>query len=147
MPASVASHREPETQVARVPDSNEKAHRSDRWFVKVGLLGLSAVLPTAAVAPLRQFSLACGGLGSVLIGIARSRSVRGAFGWTYLAGFLFFLLNLLYLLRVTVPGAMALPLYLALYSGLAGAAIKKARLLDAPAATCGSILLRALALA
>jgi apolipoprotein N-acyltransferase len=90
---------------------------------------LSAVLLTLSFAPLGQFYLAWIGLAPLLIVVSRARTVRAAFFWGWLGGTIFFLLNLAYLLLVTIPGALVLPPYLALYWGLAAATIRMMRLI------------------
>ena len=97
---------------------------------RVALLLLSAVLLSLSFAPLGQFYLAWFGLAPMLVVIARAPSARGAAFWGWLGGTIFFLLNLSYLLLVTIPGALLLPPYLALYWGLAAAVIRAARLID-----------------
>ena len=95
----------------------------------LGLLVLGAVLVSLAFAPIGQFYLAWVGLAPMLIVAARARSARSAFFWGWVGGTIFFLLNLLYLLLVTIPGALLLPPYLAVYWGLAFAVIRGGRLL------------------
>ena len=90
---------------------------------------LSAGMLSLSFAPLGQFYLAWVGLAPLLLVIGDARSIRRAFLWGWLGGTVFFLINLSFLLLVTVPGALLLPPYLALYWGLAAAAIRAARLL------------------
>ena len=118
-----------------------------RWHAKLGLLLLGSVLTSLAFAPFGQFYLAWVGLVPLLMVIRAARSVRSAFGWAWLGGAIFFLLNLSYLLLVTVPGALALPLYLALYWGLAGVVIRRSRLMEITDSSAVAILAKSMAIA
>jgi apolipoprotein N-acyltransferase len=107
---------------------DQRRRRGLSWPHKAALVLLSAGMLSLSFAPLGQFYLAWVGLAPLLLVIADAGSIRGAFFWGWLGGTVFFLINLSFLLLVTVPGALLLPPYLALYWGLAAAAMRGARL-------------------
>jgi apolipoprotein N-acyltransferase len=109
---------------ASSPDTPARRPPLERGLVKLALLILSAVLTSLAFAPFGQFYLAWIGLVPLLLVIRDARSSGTAFLWGWLGGSIFFYLNFVYLLLVTVPGALALPPYLALYWGLAAAILR-----------------------
>src|SRR5688572_6284098 len=111
-------------------DPPEPVSPSVMWS-KVGLIVLTAGALSLAFAPIGQFYLAWVALAPMLVVVARAKTVRAAFMWGWLGGTVFFLLNFTYLLLVTVPGALLLPPYLALYWGVAAAVIRAGRLIDA----------------
>src|SRR5687767_12046091 len=91
---------------------------ADRWPARAGLLAASVLLLTFAFAPYKQFYLAWVGLVPLLVLAATARSNRRAFGWGWLAGAGFFAVNLSWIFRATVPGAIALVMYLGIFWGL-----------------------------
>ena len=100
------------------------------WPVRAGLVILSVAVLTFSFAPYAQFYLAWVGLAPLLVIAATSRSSWRAFGWGWLAGAIFFAINLSWIFRATVPGAIALICYLAIYWGLFAAVVRRTRLLD-----------------
>src|SRR5688572_14150579 len=96
----------------------------DRAPVRVGLLALSVVLLTFSLAPYSQFYLAWFALAPWLLVVATTRSAARAFGWGWLAGAGYFAVNLSWLFRATVPGAIALVCYLGLFWGLAAVLVR-----------------------
>src|SRR5258706_4430459 len=87
----------------------------DRWYGKLALLLLSVLLYTLALAPVKQFYLAWFGLVLWLWVVSQSKSQWRAFWWSWLAGTIFFLVNMWWLAYVTGPGMIALLVYLGLY--------------------------------
>jgi apolipoprotein N-acyltransferase len=83
------------------------------------LLGGAGLL-TAAFAPADQFYLAWVGLVPWLIVLSRARSIWAAFGWSWVAGTLFFIANMWWMSAVTVPGMIGLMAILGMYWGYAG---------------------------
>ncbi len=92
-----------------------------RWYGRLLLLAVGAGLLTAAFAPADQFYLAWVGLVPWLLVLSRTRSARAAFGWSWIAGTLFFIANMWWMSAVTVPGMIGLMAILGLYWGYAGA--------------------------
>ncbi len=91
-----------------------------RWYGRLALLLLGAGLLTAAFAPASQFYLAWVGLVPWLVVLGGARSMRAAFGWSWVAGTLFFIANMWWMSAVTVPGMIGLMAILGLYWGYAG---------------------------
>ena len=91
-----------------------------RWYGRLALLVLGAGLLTAAFAPADQFYLAWVGLVPWLIVLSQARSMWAAFGWSWVAGTLFFIANMWWMSAVTVPGMVGLMAILGLYWGYAG---------------------------
>ena len=91
-----------------------------RWWGKLGLLLVSAGLLTAAFAPLSWWPLAWVGLVPWLVVLGRCRGPWSAFGWSWVAGTLFFIANMWWMSAVTVPGMVGLMTILGLYWGYAG---------------------------
>jgi apolipoprotein N-acyltransferase len=100
-----------------------------RPLARIALVILSAVLLALAFAPYGQFYLAWIGLVPWLILVSSAHSQPAAFGWGWLGGTLYFILSFVYLLANTVPGAVALAMFLALYWGTAALVIRGAGLL------------------
>ncbi len=96
----------------------------DRAPVRVGLLALSLVLLTFSLAPYSQFYLAWFALAPWLLVVATAQSAARAFGWGWLAGAAFFVVNLSWLFRATVPGTIALVCYLGLFWGLSAVLVR-----------------------
>src|SRR5215218_5099246 len=90
-----------------------------RWPARLGLLALSVLLLSLALAPAYQFYLAWIGLVPWFLVIASTRTKKSAFLWSWLGGFLFFLTNMWWLWKVTLPGMFALFVYLGLFWGFA----------------------------
>jgi apolipoprotein N-acyltransferase len=88
------------------------------------MIALTVLLLSAAFAPFKQFYLAWIGLVPMLLVVLAAPTKKKAFLWAWLCGVIFFLLNFAYLIRVTVPGWIALAVYLSLYWGLAGLLIR-----------------------
>src|SRR5688500_11656064 len=101
---------------------------TDRGPARAGLLVASVLLLTFAFAPYRQFYLAWVGLAPLLVLAATARSNRRAFGWGWLAGAGFFAINLSWIFRATVPGAIALVMYLGIFWGLFAVVVRWTRL-------------------
>jgi apolipoprotein N-acyltransferase len=110
------------------PDARDALQR---WQVRAGLVVLSILLLTFAFAPYSQFYLAWVGLAPLLVVAATARTMWRAFGWGWLGGALFFAINLSWLFRATVPGAIALVMYLAIFWGIFAVVVRGTRLLDA----------------
>ena len=91
-----------------------------RWYGKLALLGTGAGVLTAAFAPLGWFPLAWVGLVPWLLVLSRCRGGWSAFGWSWVAGTLFFIANMWWMSAVTVPGMVGLMAILGLYWGYAG---------------------------
>jgi apolipoprotein N-acyltransferase len=107
--------RKPEPKPARGP--------SVRWripYPQIGLVLLSVLLLSLALAPVKQFYLAWIGLVPLLLVMARSGSRKAAFGWGFAGGLLFFVANMWWLAFVSAPGLVALTVYLSLFWGAAG---------------------------
>jgi apolipoprotein N-acyltransferase len=90
----------------------------DRRFGKLALLLLSVAMLTLALAPAKQFYLAWAGLVPWLLVVARAKTTFRAFSWSWLAGTAFFVANMWWLAYVTLPGMIALMIYLGLYWAL-----------------------------
>lgn len=90
-----------------------------QWYGRLALVLLSVILLTLALAPIKQFYLAWVGLAPWMWVVGEAKSNGRAFLWSWLAGTLFFLANLWWLLYVTMPGMIALVIYLGLYWGVA----------------------------
>ena len=116
----------------------ERAGRADapsRWYNRLGpavisaapnfgLLLLSVLLLTFSFAPFGQFYLAWVGLVPWLLLLARVRSQRAAFFWSWLGGIFFFIANMWWLVYVTGPGMVALMVLLGLYWAAAALVIR-----------------------
>src|SRR4051812_39713095 len=125
----MAKRPDPDFRRAGVIPPPEARSHGDRWYAKLGLLLLSIALLTFSFAPFNQFYLAWVGLVPWLLVLRRVRSQRAAFLWSWLAGLFFFTANMWWLAYVTGPGLIALMVVLALFWGVAGAAIRGAGLL------------------
>src|SRR5438477_192134 len=90
-----------------------------RWWARTLLLIATACFLTLAFAPFYQFYLAWVALVPWLLVIRASRSFRAAIAWGGVGGFLLFVPNFTYLLWVTIPGALVLSAYMALFWALA----------------------------
>src|SRR5207253_8371161 len=90
-----------------------------RGSVKLALAALAAGLLTLAFAPFYQFYLAWVALVPFLFVVRDSRSLGAAIAWGWVGGLLLFVPNFAYLLYVTIPGAIALSAYMALFWALA----------------------------
>ena len=112
-----------ETPTAADPlDRAAPARRSlpERWWGKIVLVLVGALLLTLAFAPFYQFWAAWIGLVPLLVVLRHARTwLRAAF-WTWLAGVAFFA-NVYWLAPVTGPGTLGLPLWLGVYWAAAGA--------------------------
>jgi apolipoprotein N-acyltransferase len=96
---------------------------------RIALLMCSAILLALAFAPYGQFYLAWIGLVPWLLVVASCRSQRSAFIYGWLGGVFYFIANLSYLLMNTIPGTIALSMYLALFWGTAAVLIRGGGLL------------------
>ncbi|MGA3065725.1 MAG: apolipoprotein N-acyltransferase [Tepidisphaeraceae bacterium] len=104
-----------------------------RFLQPIALLILGVLLLSLSFAPMGQFYLAWIGLVPWLIVVARCKSQKSVFWWSWLGGTLFFIANMWWLAAVTLPGMIALMIYCGLYWPLAGLVIRGARLLEAGA--------------
>src|SRR3954447_3623513 len=111
----------PSSSRAHVAHASEPADSSQygvmprltrRWSGRLLLVATGALLLFLSFAPYGQFYLAWVGLVPGLLVVATRDSHRAAFGWGWLAGFIFFLANLSYMFMNTVPGALAMTVYL-----------------------------------
>jgi apolipoprotein N-acyltransferase len=102
----------------------------DRWYGRPALLMLSVGMLTLSFAPVSQVYLAWVGLVPWLLVLRRVRSQWKAFAWFWLAGLVFFVANMWWLVYVTAPGMVALMALLGAYWGLAAVIIRGLRLLD-----------------
>ena len=93
------------------------------WHHRIGLLLASIVLLSLSFAPFNQFYLAWVGLAPWLLAIAATRSNKSAFAWGFASGWVFFLANMWWLWFVSVPGLVALTIYLGIFWGLAGVTV------------------------
>ncbi len=84
-------------------------------------------------APIKQFYLAPFGLVPWLVVLNASKTRTKALLWSWLAGVMFFAANMWWLVFVTVPGAIALMVFLGLYWAAAGWLVRGAGLLPGPA--------------
>ena len=91
----------------------------DRWYGNLALILASVILLSLSPAPTKQFYLAWVGLVPWLWVIGRTKSSLWAFLGSWLAGILFFTANMWWLVHVSIPGMIALMIYLGLYWGLA----------------------------
>ena len=89
--------------------------KSPHFFRNIALVLLSVACMFGAFAPVSQFYLAWFGLVPWLFVVADCRRSKGAFYWSWLAGTLFFAADMWWLGFVSVPGAMALLIFLGLY--------------------------------
>lgn len=97
-------------------------------------MGLATVaMLSLSYAPVKQFYLAWVALVPFLLVVARARSKKAAFFWSWLTGILFFSVNMWWIGYVTIPGAIALMFYMGLWFGLVGLALRGAGVLSAPA--------------
>src|SRR4051794_459825 len=109
------------------------------WGGRLLLVASGALLLFLSFAPYGQFYLAWVGLVPWLLVVATRDSHRAAFGWGWLAGFLFFLANLSYMFMNTVPGALAMTVYLALFFGIGGVVLRGTGLLRATSSAAGLV--------
>src|SRR5437763_15451172 len=100
--------------VGRMDAASEGVVLERRWWARTLLLIATPCFLTLAFAPFYQFYLAWFALAPWLLVVRQSRSARAAFAWGWIGGALLFLPNFAYLLYLTVPGAIALALYMAL---------------------------------
>jgi apolipoprotein N-acyltransferase len=87
------------------------------------LIALSVALLSLALAPVKQFYLAWVGLVPWMLVVRSTRTKRAAFFWSWAGGTAFFLANMWWLAKVTVPGMIVLLLYLGLYWGFAAVVV------------------------
>ncbi len=83
----------------------------------LGLSVLAAALLVLAYPQLALWPLAWVGMVPLLL-LIEHKTVKSAFGWSFLTGFLFFFGTLGWLIYVTYPGAILLSAYLGLYFAL-----------------------------
>jgi apolipoprotein N-acyltransferase len=100
------------------------------WYGRLSLLLLSVAMLTLAFAPFGQVYFAWVGLVPWLMVLRRVRSQWKAFLWFWLAGVIFFIANMWWLVYVTAPGMVALMAMLGAYWGVAAVLIRGLRLLD-----------------
>jgi apolipoprotein N-acyltransferase len=104
---------------------------------RLALCLASVVMLSLAYAPLKQFYFAWFALTPWLVVVSQARTKRAAFFWSWLTGILFFSINLWWIGYVTVPGAMALMLYMGMWFALVALVLRGAGIFertDAPGA-------------
>jgi apolipoprotein N-acyltransferase len=100
-------------------------------IVRTAFLLMSCVaLLTLSFAPVAQFYLAWIGLAPWLVFLARARSQKSAFFYSWIAGTVFFTANMWWMSYISWPGMMALMIFCGLYWGLAALVIRGAGLID-----------------
>ena len=121
------------------------------WYITAGLLACAVLLLTLAFAPVKQFYLAWVGLAPLLVAMHGPRGMWRTFLWAWAGGTVFFAVNMWWLQLVTLPGAIALMVYLGVYWALAAMIVRGCGLMDRPpivavayvaAAWCGLEFLR-----
>jgi apolipoprotein N-acyltransferase len=95
----------------------------------IAMILITVLLLTLAFAPVGQFYLVWIGLVPWLLIVGDARSQRRAFLLSWLAGTLFFTANMWWMYAITIPGMIALMIYLGIYWGFAALLIRGARLL------------------
>jgi len=93
-------------------------------MIPFGLSLLSALLFSLAFAPVGQFYLAWIALTPWIISVSLSKSWKSAFFINWLVGWIFFAVNVGWLVGVTVPGTIGLTWYCGFYWGLAAVIIR-----------------------
>lgn len=93
-------------------------------MISLGLSLLSVLLFSLAFAPVGQFYLAWIALTPWIISISLSKSWKSAFFINWLAGWIFFGVNVGWLTGVTLRGTIGLTLYCGFYWGLAAVIIR-----------------------
>jgi len=91
---------------------------------RVALCLATVIMLSLAYAPLKQFYFAWFGLTPWLVMVSHARSKKGAFFWSWLTGIVFFSINLWWIGYVTVPGAMALMLYMGFWFAVVGLVLR-----------------------
>src|SRR5687767_9301746 len=109
------------TRTAPATDARRSLHPA---FMRVGLLLLSVLLLSLALAPVNQYYLAWVGLAPWMLAVAQTRSKKAAFGWGFAGAWAFFLVNMWWLWFVTPPGMFVLTLYLAFFWGVAAIIVR-----------------------
>ena len=97
--------------------------------VKLLLVFLGVAMLSLSFAPFKQFYLAPFGLVPWLVVLNACKTRGKALLWSWLAGTLFFGINMWWLVFVTVPGAVALVVFLGVYWAAAGWMIRAGGLL------------------
>ncbi len=92
---------------------------TDRWYGQLALIFASVILLSLSLAPTKQLYLAWVGLVPWLWMIGKTKSSVWAFLASWLGGILFFTANMWWLVYVSIPGMIALMIYLGLYWGFA----------------------------
>lgn len=85
------------------------------WMARLGMVVLGSVLQSLAYEPYGQAWLAWVAWVPLLLVLRSSGSLWAAFGWGWLAGALFFAMNLWWLWVATIPGMLALIIYYGLH--------------------------------
>src|SRR5688572_28302671 len=98
--------------------------RASGWYARAGLLLLTVLLLSLAVAPVNQFYLAWVGLAPWMIAVSAARTKKAAFAWGFAGAWLFFLANMWWLWFVTPPGMFVLTLYLAFFWGVSAIVVR-----------------------
>ncbi len=94
------------------------------------MLAASIVMLTLAFAPMGQFYLAWVGLVPWLIWLAESRSRKSAFFCSWIAGTIFFIVNMWWMAIISWPGMLALMMVCGIFWGLAALIIRGAGFLQ-----------------
>src|SRR5579872_875831 len=107
----------------------EIAKGRSRFIRPALLLIASVVMLTLAFAPINQFYLAWIGLAPWLICLAEARSQKAAFFWSWIAGTLFFIVNMWWMAAISWPGMLALLSFCGMFWAFAALVIRGAGLL------------------
>jgi apolipoprotein N-acyltransferase len=80
----------------------------------------SVILLSLSFAPLKQFYCAWFGLTPWLVVIARAQRRRTVLFWSWITGIAYFSINIWWIAYVTIPGAIALMIYMGIWFAIAG---------------------------
>jgi len=93
---------------------------------------ISITLLSLAFAPLKQFYCAWFGLTPWLVVVARAHRRRTVLFWSWITGIAYFSINIWWIAYVTIPGAIALMIYMGIWFAVAGWLIWATRLFAIP---------------
>src|SRR5271154_4178311 len=97
-----------------------------RFVRPAAMLAASIIMLTLAFAPMGQFYLAWVGLVPWLIWLAESRSGKSTFFLSWIAGTLFFIVNMWWMAVISWPGMLALMTVCGIFWALAASIIRGA---------------------